>query len=159
MRIRSAKAHPTGLDKIDAGIVEILQANGRATNQEIAERLSVSAATISSRIRRLEQSRAMRVVAVSDYSAHGFNVLIAIGVKVRGRPPADVGQDLAKLHEVLSIQTTTGPNDLEMLVGLRDFSQINTFLTVQAAGIAGVYELQSGLATDVLKYEFNVVRL
>jgi len=139
--------------------VEILQANGRATNQEIAARLSVSAATISSRIRRLEQSRAMRVVAVSDYSAHGFNVLIAIGVKVRGRPPADVGQDLAKLHEVLSIQTTTGPNDLEMLVGLRDFSQINTFLTVQAAGIAGVYELQSGLATDVLKYEFNVVRL
>ncbi len=159
MRIRSAKSHPAGLDKIDAGIVEILQSNGRATNQEIAARLSVSAATISSRIRRLEQSRAMRVVAVSDYSAHGFNVLIAIGVKVRGRPPADVGRDLAKLHEVLSIQTTTGPNDLEMLVGLRDFSQINTFLSVQAAGVPGVYELQSGVATDVLKYEFNVVRL
>ena len=44
-------------------------------------------------------------------------------------------------------------------MGLRDFSQINTFLTLHAAAIPGVYELQSGLATDVLKYEFNVVRL
>jgi Lrp/AsnC family leucine-responsive transcriptional regulator len=159
MRIRSEKAMAPVLDEIDSRIIEILRSNGRATNQEIAKRLSVSAATVSARIRRLEDSKAMRVIAVADFAAHGFNVLIAIGVKVYGRSPLEVGRDLAKLPEVLSIQTTTGPNDLEMLVGLHDFEEINVFLTEHAAGIPGVYELQSGIAADIVKYEFNVVRL
>jgi Lrp/AsnC family leucine-responsive transcriptional regulator len=159
MRIRQKEPTAPGLDALDTGIIEILQANGRATNQEIAARLSVSATTVSARIRRLEESKAMRVVAVTDFAAHGFEILVAIGVKVLGRSPVDVGRDLAKLPEVLSIQTTTGPNDLEMLVGFRNFDEINVFLTKHAANIPGVYELESGIATDIVKYEFNVVRL
>lgn len=159
MRIRRGTSEAPGLDDLDTKIVEILRSNGRATNQEIAKKLAVSAPTVSARIRKLEETKAIRVVAVTDYSAHGFRMLAAIGVKVVGRPPADVGRDLAKLHEVLSIQTTIGPNDLEMLVGVRDIEHLNIFLTKTAAGVGGVQELQSGIAADILKYEFNVVRL
>ena len=70
-----------------------------------------------------------------------------------------VGEDLARLHEVLSIQTTSGPNDLEMLVGVADLDGLNLFLTKHAASVPGVHELESGIAADILKYEFNVVRL
>ena len=159
MKIRRARAAAPGLDAIDTRIIEILRSNGRATNQEIAKKLSLSAPTVSARIRRLEESKSLRVVAVTDFSAHGFNILAAVGVKVSGRSPVEVGEDLAKLHEVLSIQTTTGPTDLEMLVGVRDLEALNLFLTKHAASIPGVHELQSGIAADILKYEFNVVRL
>ncbi len=159
MKLRRARASAPGLDEIDTRIIEILRSNGRATNQEIAKKLSLSAPTVSARIRRLEESKSLRVVAVTDFSAHGFNVLAAVGVKVAGRSPIEVGEDLAKLHEVLSIQTTSGPNDLEMLIGVSDLEGLNLFLTKYAASVPGVYELESGIAADILKYEFNVVRL
>jgi Lrp/AsnC family transcriptional regulator, leucine-responsive regulatory protein len=159
MKLRRARASAPGLDGIDTRIIQILRSNGRATNQEIAKKLSLSAPTVSARIRRLEESKSLRVVAVTDYSAHGFNLLAAVGIKVAGRSAIDVGQDLAKLHEVLSIQSTSGPNDLEMLVGVADLEGLNAFLTKHAAAIPGVHELESGIAADILKYEFNVVRL
>jgi Lrp/AsnC family transcriptional regulator, leucine-responsive regulatory protein len=159
MKLRRAQASTPGLDEIDTRIIELLRSNGRATNQEIAKKLSLSAPTVSTRIRRLEESRSLRVVAVTDFSAHGFNMLAAVGVKVVGRSPVEVGMDLAKLHEVLSIQTTSGVNDLEMLVGVADLEGLAAFLTRHAASIPGVYGLESGIAADILKYEFNVVRL
>ena len=100
MQIRSGRTlSPATLDAVDNGIIELLRVNGRATNQEIAEKLSVTAATVSSRLRRLEELGASRVVAVTDFSAHGYNVLIAVGVKVAGREVPDVARDLARLRQ------------------------------------------------------------
>ena len=42
-------------DDIDRAIVEQLRYNGRATNQQIADRLDLTAATVSARIRRMEE--------------------------------------------------------------------------------------------------------
>lgn len=147
------------LDELDRGIINILRSNGRATNQAIAHRLSVSAATVSARLRRLEESKAMRVVAVADFSAHGYNILMAVGIKVFGRDAGDVARDLAKLPEVFSIHLTNGPYDLELLVGLRDFDEINIFLTDHVAHISGVFELSPGIAADIVKFEFSVAPL
>lgn len=160
MRLRSGQlaAFPD-LDAIDEGIVEILRSNGRATNQEIADRLSITAATVSTRLRRLEQAKAVRVIAVSDFAAHDLNILIAVGVKVQGRDPVKVARDLARLPEVFSIDLVSGPNDLEMLVTLSEFEEINVFLTDHVAQIPGVDELIPGIAADIVKFEFNVAPL
>lgn len=159
MKISNGANGPLELDEVDSGIIEILRANGRATNQDIADQLSISAATVSSRLRRLEESKAMRVVAVADFAAHGYNILIAVGVKVLGRDAADVARDLAKLPEVFSVHLMHGPFDLELLVGLRTFEEINVFLTDHIARIPGVFELSPGIAADIVKFEFSVAPL
>ena len=159
MKMREGEAPSLDLDDVDSGILEILRSNGRATNQEIAERLSLSAATVSARLRRLEESKTMRVVAVADFAAHGYNILIAVGVRVQGRDAADVARDLAKLPEVFSVHLVNGPQDLELLVGLHNFEEINLFLTDHVAHIPGVYELSPGIAADIVKFEFNVAPL
>jgi Lrp/AsnC family transcriptional regulator for asnA, asnC and gidA len=160
MQIRSGKtAAPPGLDALDSGIIDILRLNPRATNQEIADKLSVTAATVSSRLRRLDEARAMRVVAVTDFSAHGYNVLVAVGIKVEGRDVSEVARDLARLPEVFSVNIMSGAYDLELLVALRDFAEINLFLTDHVAEIEGVAALDPGIAADVVKFEFNVVPL
>ncbi len=95
MQIRNGRAlSPPSLDAQDRSIIEILRTNGRATNLDIAKQLSVTPATISSRLQKLEDARAMRVVAVTDFAALGYNVIIAVGVKVRGRDTQEVGQFL-----------------------------------------------------------------
>lgn len=160
MQIRSGRTlSPTSLDALDTGIIELLRVNGRATNQEIAEKLSVTAATVSSRLRRLEEMGASRVVAVTDFAAHGYKVLIAVGVKVSGREVQEVARDLARLPEVLSVNIMNGVHEIEMLVALHDFSEINLFLLDHVANIAGVDALSPGIAADIVKFEFNVVPL
>jgi Lrp/AsnC family leucine-responsive transcriptional regulator len=160
MQVRIGKTNvSSALDELDTKIIAMLRSNGRATNQDIAERLSVTAATVSARLKRMEEARVMRVVAVTDFAAHGYNVLIALGVKVQGRDARDVGRDLAKLPEVLSVNLMNGAHELELLVALHDFSEINMLLSDHIAGISGVSELSPGIAADIVKFEFNVVPL
>jgi Lrp/AsnC family transcriptional regulator, leucine-responsive regulatory protein len=160
MQIRRGKRSgaPT-LDEVDAGIIDILRQNGRATNQEIAERMGVTPSTVSARLKRLDESKAMRVVAVSDFAAHDYNILIAVGVKVHGRDSKAVAEDLAALPEVFSVSLMSGPYDLEMLVVLREFDEIRLFLIDHVAAIPGVSALNPGIAADIVKFEFNVAPL
>jgi Lrp/AsnC family transcriptional regulator for asnA, asnC and gidA len=150
---------PPSLDALDTSIIEILRKDGRATNQDIANNLSVTAATVSARLQKMEDARAMRVVAVTDFAALGYNVIIALGVKVRGRAVKDVGRDLAAFPEVLSVNIMNGENDLELMVALHDFSEIQNFLYDHIAGIEGVDRIESGIAADIVKFEFNVAPL
>ncbi|ANI80249.1 Lrp/AsnC family transcriptional regulator [Sphingobium sp. EP60837] len=160
MRLRNGRpSSGPSLSKLDNEIISILRTNGRATNQDIAEQLSVSAATVSARLQRMEESRAMRVVAVSDFAAWGYNVIIAVGVRVQGRDVHKVGSDLAKFPEVLSVNVMNGSHDLELLVALHDFSEVQEFLYDHIAGVKGVSQIDSGVAVDILKYHFNVVPL
>ena len=160
MQIRGGRTMmPPSLDALDASIVDILRTDGRATNQDIANQLSVTAATVSARLQKMEDARAIRVVAVTDFAALGYNVIIALGVKVRDRKVPDVGRDLAAFPEVLSVNIMTGANDLELLVALHDFSEIQQFLYDHIARVDGVAHIDAGIAADIVKYEFNVAPL
>lgn len=160
MQIRKGRrAAGAGLDAVDEAIIDILRSNGRATNQEIADRLSITAGTVSARLNRLEESKAMKVVAVADFAAHGYNMLIATGVKVLGRPVAEVARELAALPEVFSLHLMNGNYDIEMLVILHEFEEINTFLLDHVAKIPGISEINPGIAANIAKFEFNVAPL
>src|SRR5689334_12737868 len=54
------------LDEIDLKLIELLQADGRTSNSRLARALGVTEATVRRRIAQLEDSRVMRVVAVTD---------------------------------------------------------------------------------------------
>lgn len=101
----------------------------------------------------------MRVVAVTDFSAHGYNLLIALGVKVQGRDVCDVGRDLAQLDAVLSVNVMAGAYDLELLVALHDLTEFNRLLSDHIAAIDGVHQINPGIAADIVKFEFNVAPL
>jgi Lrp/AsnC family transcriptional regulator, leucine-responsive regulatory protein len=160
MQIRSGRTlTPPSLDALDTNIIGILRTDGRATNQDIARKLSVNAATVSARLQKMEDARVMRVVAVSDFAARGYNVIIALGVKVRGRKVQEVGSELAAFPEVLSVNAMNGENDLELLVALHDFSEIQQFLYDHIAKVSGVSHIEAGIAADIVKFEFNVVPL
>jgi len=147
------------VDAIDKGIIEILTANGRATNQDIAAKLSIVPATVTSRLSRLEEERIMRVVAVTDFAAHGYNILIAIGVRVKGRPVKDVANDLAALPEVFSVNIMHGRHNLEILVVLHEFDEVRLFLVEHVSRIPGIEELDPAIAAEIIKFEFNVAPL
>ena len=143
------------LDELDLKIIAALKADGRATNQDIARSLKIAPATVSARIRRLEELNAMRVVAVTDFSALGLDVLLAVGIEVQGRAAEDVAEELAKLPEVFAVHLVTGARDIEILVALRDFAELQPFLLQDVARVRGIRSLTAGIAVDIVKFEFD----
>lgn len=140
------------MDELDRKIIDQLKLDGRQSAQAIAEAVGASAVTVRMRIKALEQSGMLRVVAVTDFAAAGFNVLLAVGVEVERRNPLDVGRDLAQFDSVLAVNMTTGANDIEMLVGAADFHSVSRFLEDELGSVPGVGRLTTAVALDVYKY-------
>jgi Lrp/AsnC family transcriptional regulator for asnA, asnC and gidA len=141
------------VDDLDREIIGLLQDDGRMSIQDIAKALSSTSSTVRKRIRRLEEANIMRVVAVTDFSAAGYELLIAVGIQVENRRPEDVGLELAKLPEVFSVNLVTGVSELDILVAARDFAELSHFLHDKLPKISGIAKLAPGLTVDVLRYE------
>jgi len=141
---------------LDHSIIAILKKDGRTSNQKIADELGVTTSMIATRIRRMEQAKAMKVVAVSDFSALDYNVLLPIGVDVKGRRANDVAVDIANLDEVASVQLVTGKHEIEILVTLSSMENMSDFLLSKLSQIKGVRSLDPSFAVSIIKYDFDV---
>lgn len=144
------------IDDIDKSIIAELRRNGRATNQQVADRLSLTAATVSSRIRRLEKANKLRVVAVSDFRAHGYDVLLEIAIEVDNMPASSVAQELAKLDEVFAVHLVTGRYDISILVVLKNLEELQHFISKKMSKIRGIRSMMPAIAVDLVKYRFDV---
>jgi len=142
--------------ELDNKIIDILKMDGRTSNQNIADSLGVTTSMVATRIRRMEQANAMKVVAVSDFSAFDYNVLLPIGVDVKGRRANDVAEDIAKIAEVASVQLVSGKHDIEILVTLSSLEKMSDFLLNKLSQIKGVRSLDPSFAVDIIKYDFDV---
>lgn len=144
-------------DELDMKIIRLLQEDGRTSTQDIAKAFNSTSSTIRKRIRRLEETGTMKVVAVTDFSAAGYDLLLAIGIEVESRSAEDVAMDLTALPEVFSVNLTTGANDIEILVGARSFDELSVFLHQDVANIKGIGRLFPGLTIEVYKYQSEMV--
>ena len=149
----AANAEPAliELDATDNAIIELLRRDGRMPYRAIARELEITEATVRGRVRRLEESNTMRVVAVTDIEAAGYGMLLAIGVQVENRSPEAVARDLAAIPEVFSVNVVVGAQDVEILVVARDQAALDELISRRLAGTPGVRRLTPALALDVLK--------
>ncbi|MEH6590803.1 MAG: Lrp/AsnC family transcriptional regulator [Halioglobus sp.] len=139
------------LDDVDNAIIDLLRQDGRLPYRAIARELALTETTVRARVRRLEDSNTMRVVAVTDIEAAGYQMLLAVGVQVENLDPEEVARTLAKIPEVFSVNVVLGRHDIEILVVAENPEDLNQLLTQRLASIPGVRRLTPSLAVDVLK--------
>ena len=139
------------LDDTDYAIIDLLRQDGRLPYRAIARELALTEATVRARVKRLEESDTMRVVAVTDIEAAGYQMLLAVGVQVVGLSPDEVARSLAAIPEVFSVNVVVGTHDVEVLVVARDQEALNELLAERLAKVPGVRRLTPALAVDVLK--------
>lgn len=144
------------IDDTDRSIVEQLRRNGRATNQQIAEDLGLTATTVSARIKRMEDANQLRVVAVSDFSAHGYNFLMEVAIEVDGRPASEVANELSKFPEVFAAHIVTGRYDIDILVALREFEDLSHLMLDKLSEVRGIRSMTPSIVVDIIKYQFDV---
>jgi Lrp/AsnC family transcriptional regulator, leucine-responsive regulatory protein len=143
------------LDDTDRAIIDRLRRNGRATNREIAESLGLTANTVSSRIRQMEAAGQLRVIAVSDFSAHDHNVLIQLAVQLDNRSAREAAIELAAFPEVFATHVVNGNYDIDLLLAVEDFDALKRFMLESLSKVTGIRSMTPSIAVDILKYSFD----
>ena len=140
------------IDENDEAIIAVLREDGRIPVRDLAQRVGLNEATVRARLRKLEESGTMRVVAKLDLRALGYPFTALVGLKIRGRTIDEVGQDLIGIPEIISVLSVIGRNDLEIQVIARDMEMLDKLLTDTIPAIDGVVGMETGLAMHIHKY-------
>ena len=135
------------LDRIDRKLLRELQADGRATNVELAERVSLSHTPCLRRVRKLEANGVIkRYTAIVDPGAVGLHVGAFAFVKLDRNTAAKGAafeRSVAALSEVMECCVVTGGHDYVLRIVAEDLGAYERFLKERLATIEGVDDIET----------------
>lgn len=120
------------MDELDAALVAALQADARATNRDLAERVGVAPSTALERVRSLRERGVLRGYhADVDLPALGRSVQALVAVRIR--PPArqriEAFRDFATaLPETVAVFVVSGTEDFLVHVAVPDTDALYAFV-------------------------------
>lgn len=145
----------TSLDRTDLRILEQLQKDGRLSNQELAERVSLSPSPCLRRLKRLEESGVIRsYVALLDPDRIGLGLLAYVSVKLEKRDRMPMDEFRARVQswpEVLACYAMTGEMDYLLRVHVEDLQHFSRFVMDQLLKQPGVVDVRSSFALERIK--------
>jgi Lrp/AsnC family leucine-responsive transcriptional regulator len=153
------------LDKTDRKILEILQADGRLSNQDVAERVNLSPSPCLRRIKRLEEAGVIRqYVALVDPDKIGLGLLAYVNVRLEkhsegpanSRVPAtsprfEFAQAVAAWPEVVACYAMTGEMDFLLRVHVEDMDHFSRFMMATLLRHPSVLDVKSSFALQRIK--------
>lgn len=146
----------TSLDATDRKILAALQADGRATMQELAERVGLSLSSCHRRVRLLESDGVInRYAAMIDQKALGLHVSVFISIKLARQKEEDLARfekSISKWDEVLECYLMTGNRDYLLRVVATDLASYETFLKTKLTRLDGIASIESSFALSQVKY-------
>jgi len=149
-------------DRIDRKVLEHLQRDGRATVQDTAERVGLTASPCLRRIRRLEQAKIIRgYAAVVDQNAMGLPISVFASVKLERQREEEIdrfSQAVSRWPEVMECYLMTGPRDYLLRIVVPDLAAYEHFLKTKLTRLDGVGSIESSFALAQVKYT-NVLPL
>jgi Lrp/AsnC family leucine-responsive transcriptional regulator len=139
--------HDTALDRIDLKILRHLQNNGRLTNAELAELVSVSPATCHRRTQRLfDEGFVSHVRAVVAPQKVDMGALVMVGVVLDRSTPdsfAAFEKAAAKLKFVLDCHLVAGDFDYFLKIRVRDMADFNRIHGEKLIALPGVRQTRT----------------
>jgi Lrp/AsnC family leucine-responsive transcriptional regulator len=143
------------LDRTDRRLLELLQRDARLTNQELAERVTLTPAPVLRRVRALEEAGLIRqYVALLDPVKIGLGLLAYVTVKLekKGRMPIEQFRRAVQTWpEVTACHSTTGDMDYLLQVYVADLEHFNRFIMNAVLKQPGVVDLKSSFALERVK--------
>ncbi len=136
------------LDRYDRHILELLQKDGRISNQELADRIGLSPSPCLRRVRALEESGLISGYrAMLDAKKLGLSLMALIHISMDRHTPerfANFEEQITALPEVLECLLVTGQDaDYQLKVVVGDMDAFQTLLLEKITRIEGVSGVHS----------------
>lgn len=136
------------LDRFDRELLEVLQRDGRISNQELAERISLSPSACLRRLRALEEAGLIVAYrAVLDARKLGLSLMALIHISMDRHTPDRFDRfeaEIAAIPEVLECLLITGQDaDYQLKVVVPDMDGYQALLLNRITRIPGVTGVHS----------------
>lgn len=143
------------LDKFDLAILQHLQADGRLTNAELAQRVGLSAAPCWRRVRALEQAGYITGYrAVLDRRKIGLGVLAFVRLDAErntGDATRALEEAIRQLPEVISCHYISGAGTFEIQVVSPDLDSFSRFALQRLINLPNVKDLHTSFSLGEVK--------
>ncbi len=145
------------LDRTDKKILQLMQANARISNLELADSIGLSPTPCSRRVKRLEESGIIdKHVTLLKPQALGLNLTAMLGITMDRHTPErfeNFEKAITQLPEVLECLIVTGQSaDFLLKVVVRDMQHYEKFLLGHLTRLAGVTGVHSSFVLrEVMK--------
>src|SRR3954447_13247785 len=143
------------MDAVDRAILRHLQENGRLSNLELAERISLSPSATLRRVRNLEAAGAIagyHAVIEPNAVGRGFQVTVHTTLMLRNRETIEAFEAaVLPLDEVVECQRMFGDPDYLIRVAVADSTAYEQFLINTFADLPGIARMTSQFTMKTIK--------
>ena len=143
------------LDRTDLRILAVLQSDGRITNAELADKVSLSASACLRRLQRLEAEGILTgYTAQVDPQAVGLGLQAFVRVQLSKHESAMVERFVELVNgwdEVVACYALTGDMDYLLHVYVADLQDFSRFLLDRLLNAAGVADVNSSFVLRTVK--------
>jgi DNA-binding Lrp family transcriptional regulator len=120
---------PSGIDALDAKLIQAMCETPRAGVMELARQLSVARGTVQARLDKLQKRGIISGFDPDlDLQAMGYEVLAFVTLEIAQGRLDDVIEHLRSIPEVIEAHATTGPGDLHCRVVARTNAHLQQVL-------------------------------
>ncbi|WP_051328939.1 Lrp/AsnC family transcriptional regulator [Geminicoccus roseus] len=137
------------LDEIDRRILAALQADGRISNAELADKVGLSASPCLRRVRALEQAGVIAGYrAILDREAVGLGLTVFVAIKVARHSKdaaAALQEALGGIDEVVACHMVSGEADFLAEMVVADLRQYERILTERLLTLPMVGDIRSNV--------------
>jgi Lrp/AsnC family transcriptional regulator, leucine-responsive regulatory protein len=146
----------SAIDALDRAILKHLQAEGRLSNIELADRIGLSPSPCLRRVRRLEESGVIagyRAIIDPATVDRGFQVLLHVTMEVRDRLATMEAFEarVAELEEVIECRRMFGDPDYLLWVAAADLAAYEQLYMTKLVALPGVARTVSQLTMKTVK--------
>jgi len=147
------------IDELDLKILNILQADGKVSNAEIARKVGKAPSAVLERVRKLRRHGIIKgFECIVDHKILGRGLTAFTSIRVEeGVGATEVGENLAKLPEVLEVHYTAGRDSYLVKVRVEDTEALQVTLA-KFGTIAAVRDTNSTIVLTTVK-ESRVIPL
>src|SRR5690348_9801837 len=147
---------PKSLDRLDRRILDELQSDARISNQELAQRVGLSAAPCWRRLRRLEEEGFVAGYAtLLSAPAIGLPIQAYALVSLENHHPQTVRQFdqlVRERAEVLECHSMSGPNDYLLRIVASSMDAYEQFLSTRVLQLPGVRSVNTSFVLRTKKF-------
>jgi len=151
--IKSSKTFT--LDALDKNVLRMLQTDGRLSNVELAQKVSLSAPATLVRLRRLEKDGYInRYTAVVDREKAGYDLLCFVQISLQVHQLEQVEKFrrlIRQMPEVMECHHITGEYDYLLKVALRNRKDLERFVVDRLTPIQGISRIHTSLVFTEVK--------
>ena len=143
------------IDKTDESILKILQNDSRTTNQQLSEKIGMSASPCWRRVKRLEDEKVIRGYGVLlDRRKLGLGVMVFIRVSIDRHSEAEAlkfEEEVMQLDDVVACYSIGGDADFLLQVVSYDLDTYAEFSMSIIRRLPGTKEMQSMFTLKEIK--------